>query len=318
MTATTAFRTEEQPVWPRYRAALPPDITGKTAWTHSITSPSSNAAAWTGFPAPPPAQTIPPYGGNGQGQVLSPNGGIQDAPDAAVAGNPPITGQAGPPVIPAIGDRTTCATNTANAAGTGTTAGAIPKLTAERTTVNSQLTAIAALLPAPTTTLTTVAPATGPLAGGTAVTLTGTGFAAPASVTFNGVAATNVVVVSATSITCVAPRGVYPGVVGVVVTVPAGFSHLSGSFTYSAAAPTLTGCTPAVGPIAGGTNVTLTGTGLGGTTGVTFGGTAATNVVVLSNTTITCTVPAHAVGAVAIVATNPNGTGTLTAGFTYQ
>lgn len=275
MTATTAFRTEELPVWPRYRASLPADITGKTAWTHSIMSPANQPST---------------------AQPLSPTP-FPDATDTSGANAPSP-------------QRPECAT------ATGTRA--IALLTAEQTVVNTQLTAIAALLAAPTTTTTTVAPTSGTVAGGTAVTLTGTGYAAPATVTFNGVPATSVVVASATSITCVAPKGVLAGVVGIVVMVPNGFSHKSAAYTYTAAAATVATCAPAVGLAAGGTNVTLTGTGLGGTSGVTFGGTAATNVVVVSNTTITCTTPAHAAGAVNVVATNAAGNGTLTGGFTYQ
>ena len=43
--------------------------------------------------------------------------------------------------------------------------------------------------------VTTVSPTSGPSAGGTAVTLTGTDFTTGATVTFGGVAATNVIVV---------------------------------------------------------------------------------------------------------------------------
>jgi len=51
---------------------------------------------------------------------------------------------------------------------------------------------------------------------------------------------------------------------------------------------------------------------------VTFGGTAATNVSVVSSTQITATTPAHAAGAVNVVVTNTGGpSGTLTNGFTY-
>jgi hypothetical protein len=51
---------------------------------------------------------------------------------------------------------------------------------------------------------------------------------------------------------------------------------------------------------------------------VTFGGTAAKNITVVSDTIITCTPPAHAAGTVDIVITNPDG-GTYTkTGFTYQ
>jgi hypothetical protein len=50
---------------------------------------------------------------------------------------------------------------------------------------------------------------------------------------------------------------------------------------------------------------------------VTFGGTTATAIVVVSDTRITCNVPAHAAGAVNVVVTAPGGAGTLTNGVTY-
>ena len=51
---------------------------------------------------------------------------------------------------------------------------------------------------------------------------------------------------------------------------------------------------------------------------VTFGGTAAAGVTVVSSSLLTATTPAHAAGAVAVVVTNPDsGTSTLPNGFTY-
>ncbi len=58
-----------------------------------------------------------------------------------------------------------------------------------------------------TATITGLDIVTGTWRGGTAVTLTGTGFVAPATLTFDGVAATSVVVVDPTTITAVTPRG---------------------------------------------------------------------------------------------------------------
>ena len=52
-----------------------------------------------------------------------------------------------------------------------------------------------------------VSPNSGPAAGGTAVTITGTNFAAGATVTFGAAAASNVVVVSGTQITATTPAG---------------------------------------------------------------------------------------------------------------
>ena len=83
-------------------------------------------------------------------------------------------------------------------------------------------------------------------------------------------------------------------------------------------APTITSVAPATGPAAGGTAVTITGTGFANGAKVTFGGTAATAVMVVNSTSITCTTPAGTVGAQNVVVTNSDGQkGTLAAGFTY-
>ena len=64
--------------------------------------------------------------------------------------------------------------------------------------------------------------------------------------------------------------------------------------------------------------MTITGTNFAAGATVTFGGTAATNVVVVSSTSITATTPAHAAGAVTVTVTNPGGqSGSLASGFTY-
>lgn len=55
--------------------------------------------------------------------------------------------------------------------------------------------------------VTQVAPNTGPIAGGTKVTITGTGFDRPATVTFGGAPATNVVINSPTQINATTPAG---------------------------------------------------------------------------------------------------------------
>lgn len=68
-----------------------------------------------------------------------------------------------------------------------------------------------------TPTITDISPATGSVSGGTAVTITGTEFATGATVTFGGDSATDVVVTSATEITCVTPAHA-AGAVDVVVT----------------------------------------------------------------------------------------------------
>jgi len=84
-------------------------------------------------------------------------------------------------------------------------------------------------------------------------------------------------------------------------------------------AVTVTAIAPAIGTTSGGTPVTIDGTGFLSGAGVTFGGTAATNVVVVSAARITAKAPAHAAGSVNVVVTNANtSNGTLAAGYLYK
>jgi hypothetical protein len=170
--------------------------------------------------------------------------------------------------------------------------------------------------PTPAPTLTSVAPTAGPVAGGTAITLTGTNFIAGATVTVGGNAATAVVVVNATTITCTTPAGT-AGAAAVSVTTASGTASLPAAFTYTPA-PTLTGVAPTQGPLAGGTDITLTGTNFVAGATVSVGGNAATAVVVVDATTITCTTPAGAVGPADVSVTTAGGTANLLATFTYN
>jgi hypothetical protein len=167
--------------------------------------------------------------------------------------------------------------------------------------------------------LSAISPASGPTSGGTAVTLTGQNFASGATVTFGGVAGTSVVVVNATQITANTPAHAQ-GSVNVVVANPDGQSATrTGGFTFNATAPVLIGVAPRTGLTTGGTSVTLTGQFFAPGATVTFGGAAATSVVVVSATLITAKTPPHKPGAVNIVVTNVGGElGTLSSGFTYH
>jgi len=169
-------------------------------------------------------------------------------------------------------------------------------------------------LPAPT--VTSCSPSSGPASGGTSVTITGTGFASITAVTFGGTSATGISVVNTTSIVCTAPAHA-AGAVSVVVTNSSGSGTKASGFTFIAA-PTVTSCSPNNGPPGGGTSVTITGTAFTGATGVTFGGTAATGVSVTNSTTIVCTAPSHAQGAVNVIVTTPSGSGTGSSAYTYN
>ncbi|MGA8725166.1 MAG: IPT/TIG domain-containing protein, partial [Acidimicrobiales bacterium] len=79
------------------------------------------------------------------------------------------------------------------------------------------------------------------------------------------------------------------------VITPGGTSATSPSdhFRYIAPVPTVSSVAPSAGPAAGGTSVTITGTGFTAATAVAFGFTAATTFAVVSDTQITATSPAH-------------------------
>ncbi len=77
-----------------------------------------------------------------------------------------------------------------------------------------------------------VAPLTGPLGGGTAVTLTGTGFSSVASVKFGGVDAASFTVLSDTGLTAVSPPGTAVGAVDLLVVTPLQSWTAKKAFTY--------------------------------------------------------------------------------------
>src|SRR5207249_9868047 len=165
-------------------------------------------------------------------------------------------------------------------------------------------------------TVTGVTPTSGPTAGGTSVTIAGTGFQAGATVSFGGSALT-VSTISATSITGTTAAHA-AGAVNVTVTnVDTQSGTCSGCFTYVAPAPTVTSVTPTSGPTAGGPSVTVAGTGFQTGATVSFGGSALT-VSTISATSITGTTTPHAAGAVNVVVTNPDTqSGTCSGCYTY-
>ncbi|MFD7506897.1 beta strand repeat-containing protein [Streptomyces sp. NPDC059850] len=153
-------------------------------------------------------------------------------------------------------------------------------------------------------TLGDITPASGPVSGGTAVTLTGTNLLGATAVTFGGVPATSFTVVSAIQITAVAPPGT-AGAVQVTVTTPGGTSN-GVTYVY-AAVPVLTSAVPGQGPLGGGNTVTLFGSGLTTTSAVHFGSTLAAFTVV-SDSWVTATAPAGSAGAVNVTVTTVGGT----------
>jgi hypothetical protein len=86
---------------------------------------------------------------------------------------------------------------------------------------------------APAPTVTGISPNSGPPAGGTAVTITGTNFVSGATVTFGSSAASSVTVVNSTTITATSPAG-SAGAVAITVTSNGQSGSLAGGFTYNA------------------------------------------------------------------------------------
>lgn len=182
----------------------------------------------------------------------------------------------------------------------------------------------------PTGTITSITPASGPTAGGTSITITTSGvyFAFDPVVTVGGAQAA---ITSSTygSIVAVTPPGIAgPADVIVLEDTPqerVEKARLAGGFTYTAPTPTapaitVTGVSPASGLTTGGQAITITGTGFSGGSSptVTLGGTAATAVTVVSDTTITATTPARAAGAVDVTVSRDGGTGTRAGAYTYN
>ncbi len=153
-------------------------------------------------------------------------------------------------------------------------------------------------------TVTSVAANSGRVIGGAAVTITGTGFSAGASVTFGGVTATGVAIVNATTITATTPAR-EAGLVDVVVTNTdaSGSGTGTGVFTYISG-PRVISLNVISGGRAGGNPVIITGTDFSANPTVRVGLRDATNVVRLSATRISIRMPVGITGLATVFVTN--------------
>ncbi len=172
--------------------------------------------------------------------------------------------------------------------------------------------------------VTGVAPAYGVVTGGQPVTIYGTGFTSPLTVTFTppGGAAGTVdgTVVSATEVTATAPAGTAIGTADVTVTTSAGTSlaSLATQYTYiGAGTPFVTGVSPGYGIPGGGQPVAITGTGLSGASAVTFtpvgggtgvGATSVANDLTTPDTLVSAVIPAGTGTVDVTVTTDPTAT----------
>ena len=279
--------------------------------THSTNGPSGNTAAddylYTLAPVPTITSVAPNTGSTAGGtSVVITGTGFTGATSVTFGGTAATT-------FTVTSDTSISATTPAHAAGLAEVV--VTTISSNVTTGTGNDFTYTAAGP----TVTGLNPTGGSTAGGNLVTITGTGFTGATGVSFGGTAATTFAVINSTTISAQAPAHA-AGTVDVLVTTPQGTSPNTAADNYTyGAAPTITALNPASGNIAGGFSVVITGTGFTGTTGVTFGGTAATGVVVNSDTQLTVVAPAHAAGTVNVVVTTPIGASadTTADNFTY-
>lgn len=160
--------------------------------------------------------------------------------------------------------------------------------------------------------ISTITPASGPAVGGSVISIVGANFFGVTAVMFGAVPAASFSVVSQILIGATSPAGV-SGPCDVTIVAAAGTSSvgLFDRFTFVAPtpppqAPVITSISPAGGSAIGGTNVTITGSGFAGATGVRFGSTAAT-FSVISDTSMSAWAPSAVTGPVDVTVTTPAG-----------
>ncbi len=155
--------------------------------------------------------------------------------------------------------------------------------------------------------VTTVSPVIGSLAGGQRITVTGSGFRGVEQVLVDGVPATKVDVVSASTIRVTTPAREETGAVPLRVVTELSDSNADVDFAYRPA-PSVDALSVTAGPTRGGTLVTITGSNLGAATAVKFGSRKGRSLTVVSSTELQVVAPSHSKGTVYVRVTSPAGT----------
>jgi len=165
--------------------------------------------------------------------------------------------------------------------------------------------------------VTGVAPASAPASGTPAVqvSLQGIGFDQTPLHVFVGALEATVVTATATAISATAPAGA-PGPADVIVNAGNRTARLSGAFAFTAPL-SLKQVSPALGAQAGGTRVSLFGSGLTPDLTASIGGAAVASLQLLSPTQATALTPPGTPGARDVAATAGTSSSTLTQAFTY-
>ena len=150
-----------------------------------------------------------------------------------------------------------------------------------------------------------IAVTSGPIEGGTAVTIQGEFFQNGVRVLFGNTSALSVEYRSPQELVALAPPH-EPGVVGIMVENPDGQSYMRlEGFTYFIPAPAIAGLTPTSGPVGGGTTVLIAGSGFQVGATVQFSNSASMDADVYSSNLISCITPAGSEGFASVTVTNP-------------
>jgi formylglycine-generating enzyme required for sulfatase activity len=163
-------------------------------------------------------------------------------------------------------------------------------------------------------TITSITPNQGCIVGGTQITINGTYLGSTSAVSIGGTPARSFTVVNGSTLLATTPAGTL-GPANVDVTTAAGTITASQQFTYMPAS--VSSIVPNAGPVAGGTEITITGAYLGLTTGVTVGGGQCTNVMVVNNSTVRAVTPTGSLGSTDVVVTGSKGSATVPEGYRY-
>lgn len=161
-----------------------------------------------------------------------------------------------------------------------------------------------------------VSPASGPVGGGTRVTVRGTGFTPGIRLQVGVLDASDIQVLNDSTIMATTPPG-SAGPADITVSRDDVIAVAHRAFSYTGSLRLLA-VEPGVGAMAGGTYVTVLGTGFVPGSRLTFGGISATEVEVLNGASMTARTPAGSVGDVDVILTTPSGESwTVEDGFTY-
>jgi hypothetical protein len=168
--------------------------------------------------------------------------------------------------------------------------------------------------------ISSITPSSGPPGGGTQVTIAGSGLSSASEaddISFGSVSASSIVSISDSQLVVITPPASAIGSVAVSLVTPNGAVIWEDGFDYMISIGSIY---PDAGPVAGGTTLTVTGSGLLQVTGIQFNDTAATSLTITSDTQLTVvTPPATVAGAVDVTFQGPTGAAVYfeMSGYTY-